>query len=109
MKIAVSSDHAGFALKEEVKALLEQEGHEVLDFGPYNEEPCDLSDYVYPASLAVAEGKADRGIFVDGVGYGSAMILSARNWRVPTPTRMFSASAERSSDRHWRLKSGGLG
>ena len=54
MKIAVSSDHAGFALKEEVKALLEKEGHEVLDFGPYNEEPCDLSDYVYPASLAVA-------------------------------------------------------
>ncbi|MFY9902146.1 MAG: RpiB/LacA/LacB family sugar-phosphate isomerase, partial [Trichococcus sp.] len=33
MKIAVSSDHAGFALKEEVKALLEKEGHEVLDFG----------------------------------------------------------------------------
>lgn len=76
MKIAVSSDHAGFALKEEVKALLEQEGHEVLDFGPYNEEPCDLSDYVYPASLAVAEGKADRGIFVDGVGYGSALIAN---------------------------------
>ena len=76
MKIAVSSDHAGFALKEEVKALLEQEGHEVLDFGPYNEEPCDLSDYVYPASLAVAEGKVDRGIFVDGVGYGSALIAN---------------------------------
>lgn len=76
MKIAVSSDHAGFALKEEVKALLEKEGHEVLDFGPHNEEPCDLSDYVYPASLAVAEGKADRGIFVDGVGYGSAMIAN---------------------------------
>ena len=76
MKIAVSSDHAGFALKEEVKALLEREGHEVLDFGPYNEEPCDLSAYVYPASLAVAEGKADRGIFVDGVGYGSALIAN---------------------------------
>jgi ribose 5-phosphate isomerase B len=76
MKIAVCSDHAGFASKEEVKALLEKEGHEVLDIGPYNEEPCDLSDYVYPASLAVAEGKADRGIFVDGVGYGSAMIAN---------------------------------
>jgi len=76
MKIAVSSDHAGFALKEEIKTLLTNEGHEIIDFGPYNEEPCDLSDYVYPASLAVAEGKTDRGIFVDGVGYGSAMIAN---------------------------------
>lgn len=76
MKIAVSSDHAGFALKEEIKTLLATEGHEIIDFGPYNEEPCDLPDYVYPASLAVAEGKADRGIFVDGVGYGSAMIAN---------------------------------
>lgn len=76
MKIAFSSDHAGFALKEEIKTLLADAGHEIIDFGPYNEEPCDLSDYVYPASLAVAEGKADRGIFVDGVGYGSAMIAN---------------------------------
>ena len=76
MKIALSSDHAGFALKEEIKAMLADEGHEIIDFGPFNEDPCDLSDHVYPASLAVAEGKADRGIFVDGVGYGSAMIAN---------------------------------
>ncbi len=36
MRIAVSSDHAGFALKEKVKSPLEKEGHKVLDFGPYN-------------------------------------------------------------------------
>lgn len=76
MKIAVASDHAGFSLKEEVKAYLESEGHEVLDFGTNNEEACDLSDFVYPASIAVAEGKADRGIFIDGVGYGSALIAN---------------------------------
>lgn len=76
MKIAFSSDHAGFSLKEEIKAMLADEGHEIIDFGPFNEDPCDLSDYVYPASLAVAEGKSDRGIFVDGVGYGSAMIAN---------------------------------
>lgn len=76
MKIAVANDHAGLALKEEIKAFLEKEGHEVLDFGTHSEEAADLPDYIYPASLAVAEGKADRGIFVDGVGYGSAMIAN---------------------------------
>lgn len=76
MKIAIASDHAGFSLKEEIKVLLEKEGHEVIDFGPFNEESCDLSDFVYPASLAVAEGKAQRGIFIDGVGYGSALIAN---------------------------------
>lgn len=76
MKIALANDHAGYALKEEVKELLQQQGHEVLDFGTHNEESCDLPDFIYPASLAVAEGKADRGIFIDGVGYGSAMIAN---------------------------------
>ncbi|PRR80297.1 ribose 5-phosphate isomerase B [Clostridium vincentii] len=76
MKIAVACDHAGFSLKEEVKVFLKNEGHEILDFGTYDEESCDLSDYIYPAALAVAEGKAERGIFIDGVGYGSALIAN---------------------------------
>jgi len=76
MKVAMGNDHAGFALKEEIKAYLQIQGHEVIDFGTHNEEACDLPDYIYPASMAVAEGKADRGIFVDGVGYGSAMIAN---------------------------------
>lgn len=36
----------------------------------------DLSDFVYPASLAVAKGECDRGIFVDGVGYGSGALIA---------------------------------
>lgn len=76
MKIAMANDHAGYSLKEEIKKYLEQQGHEVIDFGTHNENACDLPDYIYPASIAVAEGKADRGIFVDGVGYGSAMIAN---------------------------------
>jgi ribose 5-phosphate isomerase B len=76
MKIAMASDHAGFSLKNEIKVYLEEQGHEVIDFGTNNEESCDLPDFIYPASLAVGEGKADRGIFIDGVGYGSAMIAN---------------------------------
>ena len=79
MKIAMANDHAGTKMKEEIKAYLESTGHEVIDFGTYDEESCDLSDFVYPAALAVAKGECDRGIFVDGVGYGSAMIANKIN------------------------------
>ena len=67
MRIAVASDHAGYALKEEIKAVLEDQGHDVEDFGAPGEEAVDLSDHVYPAALAVGGGRAERGIFVDGV------------------------------------------
>ena len=76
MRIAMASDHAGRALKEEIKALLRADGHEISDFGADTDDAADLPDYVYPAALAVARGDVDRGIFVDGVGYGSAMIAN---------------------------------
>ncbi len=76
MKIALASDHAGFALKQEIQALLQAQGHETLDFGAYDEQACDLPDSVYPAAQAVSKGVVDRGIFIDGVGYGSAMIAN---------------------------------
>ena len=76
MKIAMANDHAGTQLKYEIKKYLESQGHEVKDFGTYDEEGCDLSDFVYLAALAVAKGECERGIFVDGVGYGSALIAN---------------------------------
>ena len=79
MKIAMANDHAGTSMKYEIKAYLESQGHTVVDFGAYDEESCDLSDFVLKAALAVAKGECDRGIFVDGVGYGSAMIANKVN------------------------------
>ena len=76
MKIAMANDHAGTQLKNQIKKFLEDQGHEVKDFGTYDEESCDLSDFVYPAALSVAKGECERGIFVDGVGYGSALIAN---------------------------------
>jgi len=76
MKIAIACDHAGLSLKEEVKNRLIMSGHSILDFGTNNQEACDLSDHIYPAALAVAKGEAERGIFIDGVGYGSALIAN---------------------------------
>ena len=76
MRIALANDHAGFPLKAEIRLLLESAGHVVADFGTFDETACDLPDFVYPAALAVARGECERGIFVDGVGYGSAMIAN---------------------------------
>lgn len=76
MKIAIACDHAGFSLKEEVKRFLQNMGHEILDFGTNNKESCDLPDYIYPAAIAVSRMKADHGIFIDGTGYGSALIAN---------------------------------
>jgi ribose 5-phosphate isomerase B len=76
MRIALAGDHAGYPLKREIAGVLHAFGHETVDFGPPDEEACDLPDHVYPAALAVGRGEVDRGIFVDGVGYGSAMIAN---------------------------------
>lgn len=72
----MASDHAGLELKKTIAKLLETMGHEVRDFGTHTSDAADLPDYVYPAALAVSKGECERGIFVDGVGYGSAMIAN---------------------------------
>ena len=59
MKIAMANDHAGTAMKNEIKAYLVSAGYEVEDFGTYDEKSCDLSDFVYPAALAVAKGECE--------------------------------------------------
>ena len=76
MKIAMASDHAGLELKQTIAKLLEEMGHTVTDFGTHSSEAADLPDFAYPAALAVSSGECERGIFVDGVGYGSAMIAN---------------------------------
>ena len=73
MKIAVASDHAGFAYKERIKAHLVNAGHEVKDFGTYSEQPCDYPTFVRPAAEAVAAGEFDRGIVLGGTGNGEAI------------------------------------
>lgn len=73
MKIAIGSDHAGFAYKEKIKELLGSLGHEVTDFGTYSEEPVDYPLFIRPVALAVARKEVDRGIVLGGSGNGEAM------------------------------------
>ena len=73
MKIALGTDHAGFHLKEKVKALLESLGHEVRDFGTFSEESVDYPEFVRPAAEAAASGECDRAIVFGGSGNGEAI------------------------------------
>jgi ribose 5-phosphate isomerase B len=70
LRIALGSDHAGFALKQHLVALLRGEGHEVTDFGTDSEEPVDYPVFCAAVAHAVAEGRADRGIVLGGSGQG---------------------------------------
>ena len=76
VKIALGSDHAGFKYKEIVGGLLEQLGHEVMDFGTYSDAPCDYPDFIRPAAEAVANGEAERGIVFGGSGNGEAIVAN---------------------------------
>src|ERR1700745_2276907 len=73
MKISLGTDHAGFRYKEKVKELLGGLGHEVKDFGTFNEEPVDYPVFIRPAAEAVARGECERGIVFGGSGNGEAM------------------------------------
>ena len=70
MKLVIASDHAGFPLKEEVRAYLGKTGHEVVDLGAYNTEPSDYPDFAKKVGLALKRGEATRGILICGSGVG---------------------------------------
>lgn len=70
MKLVIGSDHAGFPLKEEVRAYLTKAGHEIVDLGAYNTEPSDYPDFAEKVGEAIKAGVAARGILICGSGVG---------------------------------------
>lgn len=90
MKIAIASDHAGYALKLQVKAWLEAQGAEVHDFGCYSSESCDYPDFAHPCAVAVENAEVDFGVILCGTGNGISMtankhqgVRAALCWDVP--------------------------
>ena len=73
MRVAIGSDHRGFALKEALKELLGELGHEWVDFGCEGEEPVDYPDIARPLGEAVAAGEYERGILICGNGVGMSI------------------------------------
>lgn len=74
MKIALSTDHAGFEQLKKLKDFLTAKGHVCVDYGPKEfDAEDDYPDFIFPAAEAVANGGCEAGIIMGGSGQGEAM------------------------------------
>ncbi|HEX9544608.1 MAG TPA: ribose 5-phosphate isomerase B [Pyrinomonadaceae bacterium] len=73
MKIALASDHAGFAEKERLKPLLIDLGLQFEDLGTVSEASVDYPDYARKVAEEVAGGRVDQGLLICGSGTGMAI------------------------------------
>ena len=108
MKIAIACDHGALALKNNVKAHLQEKGFEVVDFGTHTLDSCDYPDYAAPAARAVASGECEKGVVLCTTGIGMSIsankingvrcallsdVLSARMTREHNDTNMMAIGA----------------
>src|SRR5262245_30189967 len=73
MRIALGADHAGVALKDDIKRLLDERGIAYTDFGTHSTESVDYPDFAAKVANEVSGGRFDRGILVCGTGIGMAI------------------------------------
>ena len=76
MKIALSSDHGGYQLKENLKEYLKELNVEYVDFGCENEKSVDYPDIGFKVAIEVKSGKYDRGILICGTGIGMSVVAN---------------------------------
>lgn len=76
MRIAVASDHRGYAVKGRILELIRNLGHEGLDFGPDGPENVDYPDFAAKVAQAVAAGDVERGILICGTGVGMCIVAN---------------------------------
>jgi ribose 5-phosphate isomerase B len=94
--IAIASDHAGFALKQEIKTLLEGKKLEYKDFGTDSAASCDYAVYGYKAAKAVQTGECECGILVCGTGVGISLAANkVKGIRCALCSDTFTAVASR--------------
>lgn len=80
MKVAITTDHAGFEPLKELKVFLESLGHECVEYGPTTFDPeDDYPAFIFPAAQAVGRGECERAIIMGGSGQGEAIVAN----RVP--------------------------
>lgn len=70
MKIAIACDHGAYDYKVEIKKMLEEQGHQVIDCGCDSTASVDYPDYGSAAARMVAAGEVDTGIVMCGTGIG---------------------------------------
>ena len=96
MKVIIGSDHAGFSLKTQVKALLESIGHTVEDAGCQSEDSVDYPVYGKAVANGVAKGEFAKGILICGSGLGMSMVANRfRGVRAALCNDLYSAVLSR--------------
>lgn len=76
MKIAISYDHGGFDIKDDIIKTIQELGHEVINFGPNTNDSVDYPDFIYPCAKAVAHDEVDLGIIICGTGIGASIVAN---------------------------------
>jgi ribose 5-phosphate isomerase B len=74
--VAIGADHGGYGLKEKLAFKLRESGVEVVDCGTDGPDSVDYPDFAHEVARAVAGGRAEWGIVIDGAGIGSAMVAN---------------------------------
>jgi len=96
MKIIIGSDHAGYSMKERVKAHLSERDIQVEDVGAHSEESVDYTDFGKKVAQKVSDGTFDRGILICGTGLGMSMVANRyRGVRAALVNDLFSAIMSR--------------
>ncbi|HET9532141.1 MAG TPA: ribose 5-phosphate isomerase B [Blastocatellia bacterium] len=97
-RVAVGADHGGYEMKEHLKRVLSDLGHEFQDFGTHSTEAVDYPDYAHLVARAVSRGTCGVGIVIDGAGIGSCMAAN----KVPgvRAAMCYDAATARNSREH---------
>ena len=97
-KISISSDHAGFELKESIKRFLIKKKFLILDLGPRDDRSVDYPDYAKKLAKNIISKKSDTGILVCGSGIGMAM--SANRFKKIRAAVCYNAKSAKLSRSH---------
>ena len=97
-KIFISSDHAGFRLKEDIKKHLQSRKLDFKDLGPTNDDSVDYPDYAHKLAKKVKVSKNNVGILVCGSGTG--MNIAANKHKNIRAAQCFSAKSTKLSRLH---------
>ena len=79
MKIGIGNDHSAVEMKQDIKAYLEEKGHEVVDFGTNSSERCNYPVYGEAVANAIVNGEVDCGVLICGTGVGISLSANKVN------------------------------
>lgn len=74
--IPIASDHAGFEMKERLRAALAEMGFDVQDVGTHSTASSDYADFAHPLAQEVSDGKVERGVLLCGTGLGMSYVAN---------------------------------